>query len=264
MEAELTGYLDVAQVSLYVFWVFFAGLIVHLQMESRREGFPLENDAGQSDGASWIFTPTPKTFHLPNGHGTRTFPNDSGDVHSAKVKATPINEFEGTAYRPTSADPMGDSIGPGAWTERMDVPDMTFDGQVKIVPMRSAKEYSVAEGDVDPRGLRVFGCDTAQAGVVVDIWVDKAEQYIRYIEVALGADGNGEKVLLPFNFCVIKSIRGGEKAVYVHAITGAQFAGVPSPAKRTQITLLEEDKIMAYYGGGLLYATPNRTKPALF
>jgi photosynthetic reaction center H subunit len=28
-----------------------------------------------------------------------------------------------------------------------------------------------------------------------------------------------------------------------------------------QVTLLEEEKIMAYYGGGTLYATPQRQEP---
>jgi hypothetical protein len=28
------------------------------------------------------------------------------------------------------------------------------------------------------------------------------------------------------------------------------------------VTLLEEDRIVGYYAGGYLYATPNRTEPA--
>ena len=31
----------------------------------------------------------------------------------------------------------------------------------------------------------------------------------------------------------------------------------------TQITLLEEEKIMAYYGGGTMYADPKREEPKL-
>ncbi len=38
----ITGYIDVAQIVLYIFWVFFFGLVYYLQMESKREGFPLE------------------------------------------------------------------------------------------------------------------------------------------------------------------------------------------------------------------------------
>ncbi|MBL8337961.1 MAG: photosynthetic reaction center subunit H, partial [Rhodoferax sp.] len=38
---SLTGYIDVAQVTLYVFWVFFAGLVYYLHQENKREGYPL-------------------------------------------------------------------------------------------------------------------------------------------------------------------------------------------------------------------------------
>ena len=37
----ITGYIDVAQVALYAFWIFFAGLIFYLRKEDKREGYPL-------------------------------------------------------------------------------------------------------------------------------------------------------------------------------------------------------------------------------
>jgi photosynthetic reaction center H subunit len=49
----------------------------------------------------------------------------------------------------------------------------------------------------------------------------------------------------------------------VHAILAEQFANVPKTRNPDQVTLLEEEKIMAYYGGGLLYATPDRMEPLL-
>ncbi len=39
----VTQYIDFAQVSLYVFWIFFAGLIYYLRQEDKREGYPLES-----------------------------------------------------------------------------------------------------------------------------------------------------------------------------------------------------------------------------
>ena len=42
---EITAYLDVAQVVLYAFWIFFAGLVFYLRREDRREGYPLEAEA---------------------------------------------------------------------------------------------------------------------------------------------------------------------------------------------------------------------------
>ena len=47
------------------------------------------------------------------------------------------------------------------------------------------------------------------------------------------------------------------------AILGKHFADVPSLANPEQITLQEEDQICAYYGGGTLYATPDRSEPLI-
>ena len=51
--------------------------------------------------------------------------------------------------------------------------------------------------------------------------------------------------------------------VKVASILAAQFAQVPALRHAEQITLLEEEKVMAYYGGGTLYATPERQEPLL-
>ena len=39
--------------------------------------------------------------------------------------------------------------------------------------------------------------------------------------------------------------------------------GLPQTAAPEQITLLEEEKICAYYGAGTLYATPQRSEPLI-
>ena len=44
----ITQYIDVAQIVLYVFWFFFAGLIWYLRREDKREGYPLESDRSDS------------------------------------------------------------------------------------------------------------------------------------------------------------------------------------------------------------------------
>lgn len=257
---DLTQGTDVGIVAFWIFAVFFAGLVFHLQRESRREGFPLENDAGEKDGHSWIFTPDPKTFHLPNGHGEVSVPNDTGDPNSEDVKGQQIAQFSGAPWEPTGENPMLDGIGPGAWTRRADVPDMTAHGEVKIVPMRDAEGYTIAKQDLDPRGLRVVGCDSIIAGRVTDVWVDKAEAVIRYLELETEVGDAPRAVLVPMNFCTVQMPRDREKVIYVHAITGEQFALVPGTKKKGEITMLEEEKVMAYYGAGLLYATPDRAE----
>jgi photosynthetic reaction center H subunit len=44
----------------------------------------------------------------------------------------------------------------------------------------------------------------------------------------------------------------------VQSIFGKHFPGVPLTRSRNQVTLLEEEKICAYYAGGTLYASPER------
>ncbi|MBP8290924.1 MAG: photosynthetic reaction center subunit H, partial [Chromatiaceae bacterium] len=58
----LTSHLDVAQIVLYAFWLFFAGLIIYLRREDKREGYPLESDRSQIKVVGFPSMPEPKTF----------------------------------------------------------------------------------------------------------------------------------------------------------------------------------------------------------
>jgi photosynthetic reaction center H subunit len=89
---------------------------------------------------------------------------------------------------------------------------------------------------------------------VVDLWADKAESLFRYLEVEV--TGGARRVLLPINFARIR-----RDHVAVHAIHGAHFAAVPATRNADRVTLLEEERIVAYYGAGLLYASPSRADP---
>ena len=66
----------------------------------------------------------------------------------------------------------------------------------------------------------------------------------------------GRSVLLPITFARIRKDR-----VEVHALMSDQFGNVPALKNPDQVTLLEEEKICAYYGAGTLYATPQRQEP---
>ena len=55
--------------------------------------------------------------------------------------------------------------------------------------------------------------------------------------------------------------RVADGRVKVQSILGDQFAQVPGLRNAEQVTLLEEEKIVAYYGGGTLYASPDRQEP---
>jgi photosynthetic reaction center H subunit len=150
---------------------------------------------------------------------------------------------------------MKDGVGPAAYAERADQPERMLDGSPMIVPMSSVSGWSVSKRDPDPRGMTVTGLDGAAAGTVSELWVDKSEPQIRYLQVALEG---GRSVMLPAGF-VRYDVKG--RKVKVASITAAQFAGVPGIASGSQITKLEEDRIMAYYASGHLYAVPSRLGP---
>ena len=76
--------------------------------------------------------------------------------------------------------------------------DLTVDGIDKIVPMRIATTFSIADRDPDPRGMPVIGADHNVAGTVKEVWVDRSEIVIRYLEVGLKSGGSA---MLPWNFC---------------------------------------------------------------
>ncbi|MDF1501860.1 photosynthetic reaction center subunit H [Roseisolibacter sp. H3M3-2] len=172
-----------------------------------------------------------------------------------------ISTSSGVSYSPgspiqPSGDPLLSGLGPAAFADRSDHPDLTAHGEPKVVPMRVAQNFYVEPRDPDPRGMTMLGADGAVAGTVVDLWVDRSEPQVRYYEVELH-DGAGV-VLAPFAVCKVVARQG---IVRTKAILAAQFANVPRPSNPDQVSLLEEDRIMAYFAGGYLYATPDRARP---
>ena len=96
--------------------------------------------------------------------------------------------------------------------------------------------------------------DGVAVGVVSDLWVDRPEQMVRYLEIEL-AEGAGRR-LLPMALARIRA-----SGVKVHALYAAQVPGVPMTASDAQVTLREEDRISAYWCGGKLYADRARAEP---
>jgi photosynthetic reaction center H subunit len=250
----VTGYFDVAQIVLYAFWVFFAGLIIYLRREDKREGYPLESDrsGGRVRVQGFPAMPPPKSFQLADGSVVKA-PRAEQDLRP--ILASPIGTHLGSPLRP-NGDPMLDAVGPAAYAERANIPDHTIDGLPMIVPLRIAAGFTVSGKDPDPRGMTVYGADREPGGTVVDLWVDRAEPQIRYLEVETGA----RRVLLPITVAKIDGTRG---RVNVKSILGSQFASVPRLASADQVTRREEDQISAYYAGGNLYATASRAEPLL-
>lgn len=250
----ITGYVDLAQILLYAFWLFFAGVIYYLVRENHREGYPMESDSlGRAVVKGWPI-PDPKTFKLSNGKSV-TVPELLRP--EPPLNATSTGASPGSPIEP-AGNPMLAAAGAGAYAMRANVPDLDTHGVPLIKPLRATPAYGVAPQDVDPRGLPVIGGDGKPGGVVRDIWLDSAEMMFRYLEVETSAKGGTRRVLLPMPFARIR-----RNQVEVNSIYSIHFADVPGTSSPDQVTLLEEDKISAYYGGGTLYADPKRSEPLI-
>jgi photosynthetic reaction center H subunit len=274
LKGALTGYIDVAQMTLYAFFIFFAGIIFYLRREDKREGYPLEADnfpRGKTMKEGFPFIPRPKIFRLTHG-GITQAPDRARNFEQPPILAKPVDRWPGSPLQPTG-DPMLDGVGPASYALRAEVPELMLDGTPLIVPMRRAAETSVDVEDADPRGMVVVGADRRRAGIVSDIWVDLAEPQIRYLEVSVDAPAaaplaEGEtplavapsSVLLPMGFAQISRKR---RQVKVSSILARHFATVPRLANPDQVTKREEDRITAYYSSGHLYAKPSRLGPIL-
>jgi photosynthetic reaction center H subunit len=113
--------------------------------------------------------------------------------------------------------------------------------------------------DPDPRGKPVIAADGEVAGTVTDVWVDLSEPQIRYFEAEVAGDGGKRRALIPAGFAKVD--RTG--TITVRSLLARHFARIPELAKPDQVTLLEEDKICGYFGGGTLYAEPERQEPCI-
>lgn len=253
---EFFGNFDLASAAIWLFWIFFAGLVYYLQTENMREGYPLQTDDGAAAPNQGLFpVPKDKAFILRDGRGVLNLPSGQrGDRDNLALEQ--VSLAAGSPYEPTG-NPMLDGVGPASWAPRADHPELDAHGHAKIKPMSKLDDFVISAG-TDPRGKPVVAGDGEVVGRVIDMWVDVPEQYVRYLTVDLNPEGSGKTCLIPANFARIKSNR-----VAVRSIYGAHFAQVPGIKSDSEITLLEEEKIMAFYGGGTLYADSKRQEPVV-
>jgi photosynthetic reaction center H subunit len=255
-DVKIIGTLDVTELVFYAFVLFFLALIFYLRREDRREGYPLEDEVtGRVD--TWggpMQSATAKTFILPFGQGTATTPTQGREPVDIAGKRT--FRSPGAPYYPTG-NPLVDGIGPAAWADRSKTPDLNCNGLNRIVPIgASSHPVSVHRNDTDPRGLPVVAADGAIAGTVSDLWIDTSDDCVRYLEVDTGA----QKVLAPMAMSVVQ---GKKRRVVIDAINASDFAGVPMPVTPGQISRYEEERVLAYFGGGYLYANRERQEPLI-
>jgi photosynthetic reaction center H subunit len=212
-----------------------------------REGYPLELEDGSPAPNQGPFPlPKPKTFILPHGRGEVTVPNGVREAREVALGRSAASE--GFPHLPLG-NPMADGVGPASWAPRRDVPELDGHGHNKIVPMAKAAAFAVTAGR-DPRGLPVQAGDNEVVGRISDMWVDAPEQLVRYLEIDLNS-GNRRLVPMPM-------VKIWKDRVRINSLASDMFDGVPATKSKTEVTLLEEDKISAYYAGGTLYAADKR------
>lgn len=256
---EFFGNFDLASAAIWLFYIFFALLIFYLQTENMREGYPLEDDDGAEAPNQGPFPlPKEKTFQLPHGRGALTVPSTENEAAHRRedLALARTSKSAGSPYIPTG-DPMADGVGPASWAPRRDEPELDGHGHVKIRPMSTLPDFAHSAGR-DPRGKAVVSGDGEVMGRVTDMWVDIPESMVRYLEMDMNPEGQGNMRLIPINLCRIMGDRVVVKSLYAH-----NFAGIPATKAKDQVTLLEEDKITGYYAGGTLYASEKRLEPQL-
>ena len=243
---------DLVEVLFTLFWVFFIGLVIYLQREMKREGYPLVSDRSEHITVQGFpAIPSPKEYNLESGR-TVLAPRD--EPAQTDVAAEPAAPHPGAPLDP-SGDPLVAGVGPGAYADRSDDPELTLEGTPRIIPMRANPSLAVDANDTDPRGMPVVGADGQEVGTVKDLWIDLAEPQIYFLEVA---SGSGQSIMVPFGFATINK-RSGQ--IEVNALYSHQFGNVPGLQSPDQITPREEDRIVGYFGGGLLFADDKRAEP---
>jgi photosynthetic reaction center H subunit len=256
MTGAVLAHFDVAQITIYVFWLFFFSLIYWLRREDHREGYPLVPDYPEQFTMEFPRMPPAKHFIMADGSAIAAPRAEAPEVFAAER----VLAWAGAPFEPTG-NPMIDGVGPAAYAHRHDVPEMAYDdGLPKIVPLRTAHDFFLASEDPDPRGYEVLGADGEVAGTVVDAWIDRSEYIVRYLEVETTVALGARRVLMPMHFV---TFRNKQRVIKVKALLAAHFATVPGLKNPDSVTSLEEDKIVGYYGGGLMYATPDRMRPLL-
>ncbi|MCY4179819.1 MAG: photosynthetic reaction center subunit H [Litoreibacter sp.] len=248
------GNFDLASAAIWLFYLFFALLIFYLQTENMREGYPMTDDDGNPAPNQGPFpVPKDKTFILRDGRGELTVPSGQrGDRDNLALQRTAT--AAGSPYVPTG-DPMKDGVGPASWAPREDHPELDAHGHIKIQPMSKLEDFRISAG-MDPRGKPVVTGDGEVVGRVIDMWVDVPEQMVRYLTMDVNPEGDGNTRLIPMNFALIKGDRVKIRSLYAHNV-----GDIPQAKSDSELTLLEEEKIMAFYGGGTLYADPKRLEP---
>jgi photosynthetic reaction center H subunit len=245
MSPAITQDIDIPQLMVAIFILFFIGLVYYLRREDRREGYPLVDDE-RLGMAPDSLAPPAKVFLLLEG-GTTQMPHRE---LPSRMLGRAVDRHPGAPLVPLG-DPLEAEIGPGAYPMRKDVPLMAH-GSPQVVPLRVSRDWSVMAGDIDPRGFTVFDLRHDAVGTVRELWVDRSVKILRYLEVSLApslGQAVGDSVLVPIYYAAISRRR----LVRVRALLAPHFARIPRTAQPDRISAREEDRLNAFFSGAQFY-----------
>ena len=196
----ITGYIDVAQLTLYAFWIFFAGLIFYLRREDKREGYPLQSDRSvRIRGAGLPADAAAQDFQVAGAEAPGSAPRveEAPAAPRARGDRRLAGGAVAAARRPDARWRRPRGLRAARRCARRD-----DRGIVSDRPAAGRNRLRGGRPDPDPRGMSVVGADGSVAGTVRDLWVDRSEVVIRYleVEVAAPASAGARHVLLPVNF----------------------------------------------------------------
>ena len=239
---------DTALLLIWAFFIFFGGLVYYLRREDKREGYPMVDISPRGVPIQGFpEMPEVKLYKRLWKDGTTAMPHH---YPPSPVRAGRLLGFPGAPLVPIG-NPLLAEVGPGAYPQREDEPLLSL-GSPQVVPLRKATDWSVAEGEGDPRHLPVLDSRSAHVGTVTDLWVDRGVKILRYFEVTLTIpEAPGRRVLVPIYYTDVNVRRG---RVRVRSLLAYQFTDVPGIADPDEITGREEDRLNAYYAAGLVFS----------
>ena len=153
-----------------------------------------------------------------------------------------------------TGNPMIDGVGPASYAKREDVPELGVNGNIRHRSRCAWRRTtrSPSEGPNPDRHERArlptapSPAPSRTRGSIIPRTI------VRYLEVDIGA----RTVLLPMTMARVSRRQAHRQGRLDPG--AAQFADAPQPQERpTTVTKLEEDKIVGYFAGGHLYATPS-------
>ena len=107
MTEPFFGNFDLASLSLWLFYGFFAVLIFYIQRENMREGYPLEKEDGSVAPNQGLFpVPQPKVFKLGFGKADVVAPSPENEEahrrHDLALARTALSAIAGLSSIMTS------------------------------------------------------------------------------------------------------------------------------------------------------------------